>query len=204
MSKLARRHCSRLKKTALILHWMPFYLRYLIVCLHFLPENVYLSISCLKTVTLLNWMQLNFSFLSGTHILSTWKQKLSEGQPVRELPRETWSGYFHISYTDKNQPRIRIIFFSVFRHSEWSQLRISAGESSSQHLPSSQQEVCANVKLLHWGSCFYSAGSFLRCAPEEMESRADSTTHCVQAEGNGHPQHQVKQNEFLIWGFCWS
>lgn len=148
---------------------------------------MYLSITWLKTVTLLNWMQLNFSFLSGTHILSTWKQKLSEGQPVRELPRETWSGYFRISYTDKNQPRIRIIFFSVFRHSEWSQLRISAGESSSQHLPSSQQKVCANVKPLHWWSCFYSAVFFsgvhqrtwnLQPIPQHTVSRPKVTDIC--------------------------
>lgn len=113
-----------------------------------------------------NTVELNatefFLFFLGTHILSTWKQNLSEGQPVRELPRETWSGYFRISYTDKNQRRIRIIFFSIFRHSEWSQLRISATESSSQHLPSSQQEVCANVKPLHWWSCFYSAVLFFQ------------------------------------------
>lgn len=142
---------------------MHFYSHYFIVCLKIFFAWKHVSFHNLaKTITRLNWMQLNFSFLSGTHILSTWKQKLSEGQPVRELPRETWSGYFHISYTDKDQPRIRIIVFSVFRHSEWSQLRISAGESSSQHLPSSQQEVCANIKPLHWWLCFYSAVFFFQ------------------------------------------
>lgn len=35
-----------------------------------------------------------------------------------------------------------------------------------------------------------------------MESGADSTTHCVQAEGSTHPQHRVKHGDILTWGFC--
>lgn len=35
-----------------------------------------------------------------------------------------------------------------------------------------------------------------------MESGADSTTHCVQAEGNTHPQHRVKHGDILTLGFC--
>lgn len=37
---------------------------------------------------------------------------------------------------------------SEFRHSEWAQLGIPAGESSSQHLPSSEQEVCVDLMAL--------------------------------------------------------
>lgn len=38
-----------------------------------------------------------------------------------------------------------------------------------------------------------------RCAPEDMEPGADSTTHCAQAEGKRRPPRQLRRADGLTW-----